>query len=181
MRVITGTAKGLRLLTPEGQDVRPTPDRVKEGVFSAIQFELEGRRMLDLFAGSGQMGIEALSRGALSATFVDSKPQSIKLVEENLKNTGLSDKAKVVKKDFQSFIATDNGVYDIVFIDPPYAAGLFVPAIEKVQGLVSDYGVIICEHPIDVNLPETVGTFTTSKQYRYGKVCITLFRKEGTV
>ena len=105
MRVITGTARGRVLRTLEGEDVRPTTDRVKEAVFSIIQFEIEGRRVLDLFAGSGQLGIEALSRGAASATFVDMSKDSLSTVKYNLEHTKLGDNAKVVQTDALSFYA----------------------------------------------------------------------------
>lgn len=181
MRVITGTAKGKRLAAPEGRDVRPTPERVKEGIFSAIQFDIEGRRVLDLFAGSGQLGIEALSRGAESAVFVDTSAQSVALVEKNISSCGFNDKAKVVKSDFSSFAALKKGEFDIAFLDPPYNAGFLEPAINAVCPLMSDYGVIICEHPPEVKLPESIAGFCADKVYRYGKVLVTFYRKEGRV
>ena len=92
MRVITGTARGCKLVTPEGMDVRPTGEKVKEGIFSSIQFELQDAHILDLFAGSGQLGIEALSRGAASAVFVDQRNDAVQLVRENLKLCELSDR-----------------------------------------------------------------------------------------
>ena len=100
MRIITGSAKGKRLVAPEGRDVRPTPERVKEGLFSALQFDIEGRRVLDLFAGSGQLGLEALSRGAQSCTFVDASDASVKIVQKNLKITGFE--SYCARKDGQS-------------------------------------------------------------------------------
>ena len=121
MRVITGTARGRVLKTLEGEDVRPTTDRVKEAVFSIIQFEIEGRRVLDLFAGSGQLGIEALSRGAASATFVDMSKDSLSAVKYNLEHTKLGDNAKVVQTDALSFLKLTKDKFDIVFLDPPYA------------------------------------------------------------
>lgn len=107
MRIITGTARGRRLVAPEGRDVRPTPERVKEGIFSALQFDIEGRRVLDLFAGSGQLGLEALSRGAESCTFVDASDASLNLVRKNLESTDLSEKAKVVRSDYAAFAAAE--------------------------------------------------------------------------
>lgn len=179
MRVITGTAKGKRIAAPEGKDVRPTPERVKEGIFSAIQFDIEGRRVLDLFAGSGQLGIEALSRGAESAVFVDASALSVSLVEKNLAACGLKDKAKVVKSDYNSFTALKRDTFDIAFLDPPYNAGILAPALKAVCPLMSDYGVIICEHPPEVKLPEEESGFKISKVYRYGKVLVTFYRKEA--
>ena len=117
MRVITGTARGRVLRTLEGEDVRPTTDRVKEAVFSIIQFEIEGRRVLDLFAGSGQLGIEALSRGAASATFVDMSKDSLSTVKYNLEHTKLGDNAKVVQTDALSFLKLTKDKFDIVFLD----------------------------------------------------------------
>ncbi|MBR5773231.1 MAG: 16S rRNA (guanine(966)-N(2))-methyltransferase RsmD, partial [Clostridia bacterium] len=121
MRVITGTAKGMRLASLEGDEVRPTYDRVKEAIFSIIQFDLEGRRVLDLFAGSGQLGIEALSRGAQNATFVDSNRSAIAVIKENLEKTRLSKSAVVLQTDAVGFIKNYRGVeFDVVLLDPPY-------------------------------------------------------------
>lgn len=180
MRVITGIARGKRLMTLPGDDiVRPTPDRVKEGLFSAIQFDIEGRRVLDLFAGCGQLGIEAISRGAESATFVDASKQSIGVIKKNLDNVGFADKARVVKSDYSSFAASCREQFDIAFIDPPYKAGLFEKAIASVSALMSDYGMILCEHPIEVNLSKEIDDFVLSRSYRYGKVSVDLYKKRG--
>lgn len=177
MRIITGIARGKRLVTPDGRDVRPTPERVKEAVFSALQFDIEGRRVLDLFAGSGQLGIEALSRGAQSAVFVDASDISVKAVKSNLASSGLADKATVIRSDFNAFAASSALQFDIAFLDPPYSAGLLVPAIKAVAPLMSNYGIIVCEHPADITLPDEVNGFTVSRTYRYGKVLITAYRK----
>lgn len=179
MRVITGSARGKRLAAPEGSDTRPTPDRVKEGFFSAIQFDIEGRRVLDLFAGSGQLGIEALSRGAQSAVFVDASQGSVNLIKKNLETCGFTEKAKVYRSDYAAFTAMSRESFDLVFLDPPYKAGLLMPAVNAVLPLVSDYGCIICEHPPEVEPAESVGDFSVSRRYRYGKVLITVYRKEG--
>lgn len=181
MRIITGAAKGKRLVTPEGRDVRPTPERVKEGLFSALQFDIEGRRVLDLFAGSGQLGLEALSRGAESAVFVDAADASVKIVKQNIELTGFESKAKVFRSDYASFAAACRDTFDIVFLDPPYSAGLLMPAVKAVLPLMSDYGVIVCEHPPEVKLDEEIGGFKIARVYRYGKVLVTLYRKEAGV
>ena len=170
MRIITDLARGARLSAPDGREVRPTPERVKEGIFSALQFDIEGRRVLDLFAGSGQLGLEALSRGAVSAVFVDASDSSLQYVKKNIESTGLSDKARVVRSDYASFTAASRDVFDIVFLDPPYSAGLLLP-------LMSDHGIIVCEHPPEVKPEETVGGFKISRTYRYGKVLVTVYRK----
>ncbi len=177
MRIITGSARGRRLITPEGLDVRPTPEKVKEALFSALQFDIEGRRILDLFAGSGQLGIEALSRGAACATFVDSSPVSIKTIEKNLSSSSLTENAKVVKTDYSTFCASSRDTFDIVFLDPPYDKGLLLPAIKSVLPLISDYGIIICEHPPHVELPQEIGGFAINRTYRYGKINVTVYRK----
>lgn len=177
MRVITGTLKGKRLNTPDGRDIRPTPDRVKEGLFSALHFDIEGRRILDLFAGSGQLGIEALSRGAQSCVFVDASKDAVKIIKSNISACGLEDKTKVYQSDFQSFCAMSRDIFDFVFLDPPYLEGLLAPAVKAVLPLMSDYGAIICEHPPEVELDPQVGGFYIHKTYRYGKVIITVYRK----
>ena len=180
MRVISGTARGRRLVTKPGEDTRPTADRVKEAVFSMLQNRIYASRVLDLFAGSGQLGIEALSRGAQSAVFVDSLASSVKIVRKNLEISGFEDKARVHQGDYSSFTAVTNDRFDIAFLDPPYASGLLEPALNAVAKVMSDYGVIVCEHPLEVELPETVEDFKAVRRYRYGKVYVTCYRKEET-
>lgn len=181
MRVITGSARGRRLITPDGMDVRPTPEKVKEALFSAMQFDIEGRRILDLFAGSGQLGIEALSRGAKNAVFVDSSSTSIKVIEQNLKASGLEKNAEVKKMDYSSFCAASRDTFDIAFLDPPYREGILLPAIKAVLPLMSDFSTVICEHPTDVSLPDEIGGFTVTKNYRYGKIAITVYKHSKVV
>ncbi len=181
MRVITGIARGKRLITLPGNDiVRPTPERVKEGIFSAIQFDIEGRRVLDLFAGCGQLGIEALSRGAEHATFVDCSEQSLGVVRKNLETTGFTDKAKVLKADFTSFATTCRDKFDIALLDPPYNAGYLEKAVTAIAPLMSDYGMILCEHPSDMKLPDEIADFKIYRSYRYSKVAVDLYKKRGS-
>ncbi len=177
MRVITGDLKGKRLISPDGRDVRPTPDRVKEGIFSALHFDIEGRRVLDLFAGSGQLGIEAISRGAENCTFVDSSKESVKIIKANISACGLENRTKVFCGDYSSFCAMCRDTFDYVFLDPPYSAGLLTPAIKAVLPLMSDYGAIICEHPPEVKPENQIGGFYIHRTYRYGKVLVTVYRK----
>ncbi len=178
MRIITGSARGKRLITVSGNDiVRPTPERVKEGLFSAIQFDIEGRRVLDLFAGSGQLGLEALSRGAESAVFVDSSDAAINVLKQNVKAAGLEAGSRIVKSDFASFALSCNDTFDIAFVDPPYAAGLFEEAVKKIAPIMSDYGMIFCEHPTDVTLSPEIADFKIVKTYKYGKVAVELYKK----
>ena len=179
MRVITGTARGRKLLTLPGTDtVRPTSEMVKEAVFSAIQFDIEGRRVLDLFAGSGQLGIEALSRGAASAVFVDVSPASIDIVNKNLLSTGLHVASRVVKSDFSSFLLRSTDTFDLAFLDPPYKSGLLVDALTKTAKKMSDYGAIFCEHPAEIDLPEFVEDFKIKRVYKFGTVKVTMYKKE---
>ncbi len=175
MRVITGTARGRKLETLSGDDVRPTTDVVKEAVFSIIQFSIEGRAFLDAFAGSGQMGIEALSRGAKTASFLDSSRNSINIIKKNLKTTGLSDKAIVRNTDTIGFLSSTSECFDIIFLDPPYKTGLLEQALEKAVNVVSKSGYIVCEHPKEEELPAEVGDFAVKKNYQYGKIRITIY------
>ena len=179
MRVITGSARGKHLVTVPGNEiVRPTGEKVKGALLSYIQFDIEGRRVLDLFAGCGQLGIEALSRGAVSATFVDSADASLNAVKKNLETTELSSLAKVVKSDYAAFAVRCTDVFDIAFLDPPYKAGILEDAVEKISVHMSDYGKIFCEHPTNIKLPEKIGDFEVYKLYRYGKTAVTAYKKE---
>ena len=179
MRVITGKARGRKLQTLSGNDVRPTTDIVKEAVFSIIQFGIEGRVFLDAYAGSGQMGIEALSRGAEKAVFLDSSRQSCEVVRKNLEITGLSENALVKNTDTLSYIAGTSEKFDIVFIDPPYRTGILMQTLEKMPSVMNKGGIIICEHPFDEKMPEEIEDFVLKKEYRYGKIVISLYSHRG--
>lgn len=183
MRVITGTARGRRLLELEGMETRPTTGKVKEGVFSALQFDIEGRRVLDLFAGTGQMGIECLSRGAASAVFVDQRKDAFEVVKKNLALTGLADRARVIHGDSRDFIARTTERFDLVFLDPPYASGLLEELLERVTvpgfDILAPYGIIVAEHPAEKTLPALPPPYRLLRTYRYGKIAVTLFRREG--
>lgn len=179
MRVITGTARGRRLGELSGMDTRPTTDRVKEGVFNVIQFDIEGRRVLDLFAGTGQLGIECLSRGATHCTFVDQRKDAAALIRENLKVTELSDRAKVVQGDALSFLHSTGETYHLIFLDPPYDANLLDSTLKALAGIdiLAENGIIICESRANQDLPELPLPYRKSKDYRYGKIKVTLYRK----
>lgn len=180
MRVITGSARGRRLTTVPGNEiVRPTSEKVKEAIFSSIQFDIEGRRILDLFAGSGQLGIEALSRGAKSCAFVDTSDTSLSVVRQNLKVTDLEDFSSVFKSDYKSFLARENNTFDIAFLDPPYSAGFLDDALNAVCNRMSDFGIIICEHPVEKDMPQTVKDFSIYRSYKFGKIKITVYKKGG--
>lgn len=164
--------------TLTGLDTRPTVSKVKEGLFSAICFEIEDRRVLDLFAGSGQMGIEALSRGARSCLFVDSSREAVGVINRNLHTTGLGDKAAVVCGEALTTLSRQAGPFDLVFLDPPYAANLLLPCLTALEGKVSAGGVVLCESDRETDLPESVGALRLQRTYRYGRVLVRLYRKE---
>ncbi len=179
MRVITGSARGKKLITLEGNDVRPTSDMVKEAIFSIVQFELAGAKVLDLFAGSGQLGIEALSRGASLAVFVDSSTDSVKVVRENLKNTGLAQNSRVVAMDSFAYLGGCKDKFDIVFIDPPYSKDIIPQILPKVVEKVNENGIIVCEHDKKDLLPEQAGDFCRFRTYSYGRIALTTYRRRN--
>lgn len=180
MRVITGSARGRKLKPLPGLDTRPTADQVKESLFNILQFDIEGRRALDLFAGTGQLGIEALSRGAAFCDFVDVNPAAVKLIRENLQATGLADRASVARRDFLAFLQGCGGKkYDLVFLDPPYAQTALERALEAIAAIdiVSQCGIIVCESPAGKVLPELPPPYERGREYRYGKAKLTLYRR----
>ena len=179
MRVITGKARGVSLKTPDGMATRPTSDRVKEALFSVIQFDIPGSRVLDLFGGTGQLGIEALSRGAKSAVFVDAAESACKLIQDNLKKTKLAEDAKVVRSDYMEYLRRCKETFDIIFLDPPYAEVFLENSLNFISeiDILQTNGIIVTERPLDKELPWNFPGFTRSKDYKYGNTLITLFRK----
>ena len=180
MRIISGTARGRKLKEPTGEKIRPTSDKVKESVFNIIQFDIEGRRVLDLFAGSGQYGIEALSRGARSAVFVDTASEAVKLVKENIKITGFSEQANVYGRDAIRFVESEEK-YDLIFVDPPYDTTLAEKAIAKIVEFdkLNINGIIICEFKADAETPQVKKPYILEKEYRYGGVKIAKYTREN--
>ena len=181
MRVITGTARGTRLKTLEGLDVRPTTDRVKEGMFSAIQFDIPGARVLDLFAGSGQLGIEALSRGARQAVFVDQSKESLAVVRDNLKKCGFADNSETYQKTAESYIRSARGMFDLIFLDPPYRMEILEKVIPQLEPLLTPGGKIIAEHENNLKLPEKISNLLLQKDYFYGKIVVSVYEKPEEV
>ena len=181
MRVIAGTARSRRLEALPGLDTRPTTDRVKESVFNVIQFDIEGRRALDLFAGTGQLGIEALSRGAAFCDFVDSAPAALNTVRRNLKTCGFEDRAACHGKDFAAYLTRCREKYGLVFLDPPYASGSLERAMELITtiDIVVEHGIMVCESTADRLLPEVPAPYEKGKEYRYGKIKFTLYRRRA--
>ena len=172
LRIITGTAKGKKLKTLEGEATRPTSERIKEAVFSSIQFDVESRRVLDLFAGSGKMGLEALSRGAESVMFIDSAREAMEIVKENARTTGFFDRCRYLVSDWRNYIRKASGreKFDLVFVDPPYAMQCSVDAAKRLgeAGLLAKGAIVVLESgEEDIDLSALVG-FEVTKSTRYG-------------
>ena len=183
MRIITGRARGVKLNTLEGENTRPTSERAKEAVFSMIQFDIEGRDVLDLFAGSGQMGLEAVSRGANSAAFVDKSRDAAKIISQNIEKTKLSESCRLFNSDVQDFIRVTRGKkkYDVVFIDPPYALRAVAPTLRALLDaeMLKNTSIIVCESEeadifeSDAALSEK---FEVIKLSKYGMAHITIVK-----
>ena len=177
MRIITGSAKGTRLETLDGEMTRPTSERVKEAIFSMIQFDVEGKRILDLFGGSGQLGLEALSRGADIATFVDSSRDAAELIKRNAQKAKLFDRCRVLSTDWLSYLngAAGREKFDIVLSDPPYASGLAHKAADKLCSdlLLADNAIVICE--TGEKEPTEHDGLVLRRHNRYGKTYISLY------
>ena len=168
MRVITGKARGVSLKTPEGMLTRPTADRVKGALFSIIHFDIPGARVLDLFGGTGQLGIEALSQGAAQAVFVDAREEACRLIRENLTRT-----------DYMDYLSRCREKFDIIFLDPPYAETYLENAIKRITeiDILQSNGIIIAERPLGKELPWEFQGYARSKDYKYGKTLLTIYRK----
>lgn len=178
MRVITGSARGRRLETLPGDDVtRPTTESVKEALFSMIQFDIEGKKVLDLFAGSGQLGIEALSRGASECVFVELDKNARAVVERNVSKCGFSGVSRVIPANAENYAASCPA-FDIVFLDPPYNKGLVMKVLPLLESRVSENALIVCETASAEELPQNIGSLIAIRNKRYGKTRITLYRKD---
>lgn len=177
MRVISGSARGKQLLAVPGDATRPTIDRVKESLFSAIQMRIMGATVLDLFAGTGQLGIEALSRGAKFADFVDNSKAARDVITKNITGARLTERSKVHAGDFSGFVSSaQKQKYDIIFLDPPYGGTLLENALNVIErfDILSINGIIICESASD---DKWKTSFETLKQYKYGTVLITILKR----
>ena len=203
MRIITGSARGIQLITLDGEEItRPTTDRVKEALFSMIQFDIEGRRVLDLFAGSGQLGLEALSRGAEKAVFTDTSRDAVDVILKNAAKTKLKEKCSVSAIDFKSYLKSAAGreKFDIIFLDPPYASDYMASSLEMIADgdLLAPNGTVVCETDTEVeerrrkkNAPKEdpeasvlndvfkgdealFGRYAVKKTVRYGRTRVTL-------
>ena len=182
MRVISGSARGRRLKELQGMDTRPTTDKVQESLFNISQFEIEGRRVLDLFGGTGQLGIEALSRGADHCTFVDMRKEAAALIRENLRLTGLSERSRVVQGDALSFLSSCGEKFDVILLDPPYHTELLEKSVKRVTefDILREHGIMICESAAERELPALPPPYERGREYRYGKIRLTVCRRAGS-
>ena len=183
MRIISGSARGRRLKEPMGMDTRPTTDKVKESLFNIIQFELEGRRVLDLFAGTGQLGLEALSRGAEHCTFVDQRRESVTLVKENIKLCRFEERSQVVLGEAQTFLRSCRERFDVILLDPPYQTNLLEQCVEKIArfDILREHGIIVCESGTEWAIPTPEPPYEAGREYRYGQIKLSLCRRTGSV
>ena len=181
MRVITGTARGRKLKELQGRETRPTTDKVKESLFNIIQFDIEGRRVLDLFGGTGQLGIECLSRGAAGCTFVDVRKEAAALIRDNLALCGFTDRARVVQGDYLAFLIGCREKFDLILMDPPYASGFLEKALEAAAGIdiLSENGIMVCESAAETVLPALSEPYRKGKDYRYGKIKLTVYHRDA--
>lgn len=179
MRIISGTVRGRKLKEPANYDIRPTTDKVKESMFNIIQFELEDARVLDMFAGTAQLGLEALSRGAREVVFIDAAPQSLKIISENIKACGFEKVSRVIKGDSIA-ACTTAGKFDIIFIDPPYDTDLLKRAVGKIIefDILKKNGIILCETRVEYALPAVNEPYFLKKEYKYGKIKLAVYTKK---
>lgn len=181
MRVIAGSHKGRRLLGPRGPGLRPTPDRVKEALFSILGDRVLGARVLDLYAGTGAVGIEALSRGARTATFVDAHAASLHVLLDNLNRCGFADAAAVHRCEAEAFLRRHpgTGAYDIVFADPPYQTACVTRLLSLLaeEGVAAPDATVIIEHATRAMLPSEAAHWSRIRQYRYGDTSLSLYAR----
>ena len=176
MRVITGSRRGRKLKTLDTLDTRPTTDMVKEAVFSAIQFDVPGAKVLDLFAGSGQMGIEALSRDAEHCVFVDNNPAAVQIIKDNISDCKFVAESRVLNMESLEYLKVAKGEFDIVLLDPPYSKGTLEKVLPMLDRILSSRAVVVCEHEKELELADEYGRLIKHKRYKYGKIAVTIFK-----
>jgi 16S rRNA (guanine(966)-N(2))-methyltransferase RsmD len=180
MRVTGGIGRGRRLKVPTGSRVRPTSDKVKQALFNILGDRVAGSAFLDLFAGAGGIGIEALSRGAGRVVFVDASRDSLNSIKQNLEQTGFGDRAEVVLSKAASFLKKPSGPYDIVFLDPPYAEET-APLLEQIAGarILKPDSILIAEHFKKQPSPERAGSLERYREARYGDTVLAFYKQEA--
>jgi len=181
MRIITGLARGKKLAAPSGLKTRPTTDRVKESIFNIVQFDIEGRAVLDLFCGSGQLGLEAVSRGARTCVLVDNDRAAMAAVERNIQSCGFEQQCMARLSDASSFVARQNAQsFGLIFLDPPYGGGVLQRALLEIFrfDILQEGGIIVCESVRAEALPEGDSPYRVLKTYEYGNSKVTTYTRE---
>lgn len=179
VRVISGSARGLKLNTPGDDRVRPTTDRVKESMFNIVQDWVYDSQVLDLFAGSGALGIEALSRGASQAVFCDNSLDSIKIIKSNIEKARVADRSQIVSGDFKRCLRdmeAKNQSFDMIFVDPPYYEGLFEEVLDTIRSckILKKGGIVIVEHDAKKPIGQVEG-LEVYKEKKYGITMLTFY------
>lgn len=180
MRIITGEYRGRKIEAPRGMETRPTSDMMKESMFNILMNRVRGTVCMDLFSGTGNLGLEAISRGAVKCYFCDNRRESIKFIKKNIQTCGAEERATVVAGDWMKCLTRAIEPVDIIFIDPPYESGVYENVLEKIDEMevLDDDGVIVCEHMKRQVLPEEIGSFEIAKQRKYGKKFLTFYEKK---
>ncbi|MBQ7860464.1 MAG: 16S rRNA (guanine(966)-N(2))-methyltransferase RsmD [Faecalibacterium sp.] len=180
MRVIAGECRGKKLEALPGTEItRPTTDRVKEAMFSIVQFQLPGARVLDLFAGSGQLGIEAISRGAARCVFLDQSRDAASVIMKNCKSCGVFDRSRVSIGEAGLFLSACREQFDLVLLDPPYRQNTIPAVLPAVETVVAPGGIVLCETEKEAVLPASCGSLQLKKQYKYGTILLWRYEKES--
>lgn len=179
MRIISGCRRGHKLFEFEGQDVRPTTDRVKESMFNVIQSYVPGARVLDMFAGSGALSFEALSRGAQHAVLLDKDSRSIALINKNIDALGFGDLCTVINRSCFDYIKGTGERFDIVFLDPPYNKGFIEPALDAVieNGVLSEDGIVVLESD-NTDFRAVTDGLEIFRQKKYGRTYVTVYKRK---
>ena len=183
LRVISGKARGLKLDTPKNQDVRPTTDRVKESLFNMINSYIMDSNILDLFAGTGSLGIECLSRGAKNCVFVDKSKDSINIVRSNVKKARVENESTILNVDFKDAVkrlSTQNQKFDVIFMDPPYYENMFIECLKSIDefNLLDEDGIIVVEHDTKDLFEDSIGRLNKSREKKYGNTTLTFYKLE---
>ena len=179
MRIISGIAKGRRLKSPPDDDVRPTIDRVKESIFNMINMHIQDAVVLDLFSGTGNLALEAISRGAKKAYLVDKSRKSLKIIKENIQTLGFHEECHVIEGDFKKIASHSKERFDIIFLDPPYNKGLINESIGFLlkNDRLNHNGIIVAEHINEEPIEESPDKLEIIKQKRYGIMTVTIYKK----